>query len=69
MSNMKIEVELLAGTSIEEAAKEAKIKAIQWDVAYVAFSFNDVRISVGQHADLDYIIDEYNKRTPYIVAR
>lgn len=49
-SNMSIEVEFLAGTSFLDACEEAHEKAIEWDVAYVKFDFNGVRVSVGQRA-------------------
>lgn len=52
-SNMSIEVEFLAGTSFLAACEEAHDKAIEWDVAYVKFDFNGVRVSVGQRAIVD----------------
>lgn len=52
-SNMSIEVEFLAGTSFLDACEEAHEKAIEWDVAYVKFDFNGVRVSVGQRAIVD----------------
>ena len=59
MSNITIDVEFLAGTSIEEAISEAKQKAIQWDVAYVCFNFNGVSMSVGKKADIDEGISQW----------
>jgi len=67
-SNMEIKVEFLAGTSIEDAAREAKIKAIAWDVAYVIFNFNETKVSVGQSADIDDIVRQYRNNERYIVA-
>ncbi len=59
MSDITIDVEFLAGTSINQAISEAKQKAIQWDVAYVCFSFNGVSMSVGQNADVDEGISQW----------
>lgn len=53
MSNISIEVEFLAGTSFHVACTEARNKAIEWDVAYIKFDFNGVRVSVGQKATID----------------
>lgn len=59
MSNITIEVEFLAGTSIEQAIQEAKEKAIFWDVAYVEFNFNGVRISVRQNTDVEKTVKKF----------
>ena len=59
MNNMVITVEFLCGTSIQDAVFEAKRKAIQWDVAYVQFDFNKVRLSIGQTADWPQVEKEY----------
>lgn len=61
MSKMSVEVEFLAGTSFEDAVKEAKDKAILWDVAYVVFDFNGVHVSVRPTATVDNIMDVYNE--------
>lgn len=53
MSNFIMHVELLAGTSIEEAIEEARKKCIQLDLAYINFNFNGVEMSVGKYADVD----------------
>lgn len=53
MSNVKVNIEFLAGTSIKQAITEAKQKAILWDVAYVCFNFNGVSMSIGKNADID----------------
>lgn len=60
MSKMTIDVEFLAGTSIEEAVKEAKHKAVQWDVAYVCFNFNGVSMSIGKNADVQEAVEKWN---------
>ena len=52
MSNITINVEFLAGTSVEEAVYEAREKARSWDVAYVCFNFNGVKCSIGPKADV-----------------
>lgn len=59
MSNITIEVEFLAGTSIEQAIGEAKIKASLWNVAYVKFNFNGVKISVKQNTDVEKTVKKF----------
>ena len=51
MSNMTVNVEFLAGTSLKQAVEEAKHKCDTWEVAYVCFSFNGVNFSVSPGAD------------------
>lgn len=58
-SKMCIEVEFLAGTDVEKAVTEAKIKAVQWDVAYVKFNFNGASFSIGRNADVYEAVKEY----------
>jgi len=43
-SNMCVDVEFLAGTSIGDAISEAKYKCFLWGVAYVKFNFNGVSV-------------------------
>jgi len=52
MSRMSVRVEFLTATGIENAIREAKNKALIWDVAYVCFKFNDTDVSVGCHCDV-----------------
>ena len=59
MSSISINVEFLAGTPIEHAIGEAKIKASLWNVAYVCFKFNGVSMSVSQRANVDDMAEEY----------
>lgn len=61
MSNMCIQVEFLAGTTIRTAIIEAKEKAISLDVAYITFSFNGVKISVSPHAYVYNIEEQWNE--------
>ena len=60
MSNMSVQVEFLAGTSFEDAVKEAKEKAILWDLAYVMFDFNGIHVSVRPTANVDDVMETYN---------
>lgn len=60
-SNMQITVSFLAGTDIEDAITEAKIKAIMWNVAYVCFDFNGVRVSVRQNTDIEEAVEKYHE--------
>jgi len=52
MSRMSVRVEFLTATKIENAIREAKSKALIWDVAYVCFKFNDTDVSVGCNCDV-----------------
>lgn len=57
-SNISIKVEFLAGTSITQCLDEAKEKAILWDVAYVKFDFNGVKVSCQQAFTTKYWADK-----------
>lgn len=61
MSNMSVQVEFLAGTSFEDAVKEAKEKAILWDLAYVVFDFNGIHVSVRPTANVDNVMETFGK--------
>lgn len=60
MSQMTVKVEFLAGTDIKDALREAKQKAILWQVCFVEFSFNDVEFSVSPNADLHEMEERWN---------
>lgn len=47
MSNMSVVVEFTVGTSILEAAIEAKEKVVMWDISSVNFNFNGVKVYVS----------------------
>lgn len=72
MSNITINVDFLAGISIEHAIGEAKEKACVWNVAYVCFSFNGVKISVSQKADVEEMVEKYHatfkNNLPFVVG-
>jgi len=59
-SNMTINVEFLAGTSLEDALQEAKQKAGDMDVVYVCFRFNGSNFSIGRNADIDDVMEQWN---------
>lgn len=61
MSNFSIEVEVLAGTSIEEAITEAKDLAQRMNLAFVKFNFNGVGVSVSQVAHVEWLLQKYLK--------
>ena len=61
MSNICIDVEFLAGCDIEKALIEAKQLAKKLDVAYICFSFNGTKMSIGQNADVNKVINQYHK--------
>ena len=56
-----IPVEFLAGTEVEDAILQAKLKAREWDVAYVTFNFNGTSFYVGRRADTKNALEEYKK--------
>ncbi len=61
MNNFSIEVEVMAGTSIEEAIAEAKDLAQRMKLAYVKFNFNGVRMSISCKADVPALAWRYAK--------
>lgn len=64
--NMTLKVEFIAGTQIENAVREAKKQAINLDMAYVKFNFNRVEFSIGQTADVESVIKDFNNKEEYI---
>ena len=58
-SNIKVGVEFLAGTRIDEAISEAKAKCIEWGVAYVCFNFNGVNISISRTCIIEEAVEDY----------
>ena len=61
MSNIIINVEFLAGTSVAQAVTEARTLAIQNDLAFVKFKFNGIPFSISQRADVDDCVKQYYK--------
>ena len=61
MSNIIINVEFLAGTSVAQAVTEARSLAIQNDLAFVKFNFNGIPFSISQRADVDDCVKQYYK--------
>lgn len=61
MSNIIINVEFLAGTSVAQAVTEARSLAIQNDLAFVKFNFNGIPFSISQRADIDDCVKQYYK--------
>ena len=59
-SNICINVEFLAETSIEQAIIEAKEKAILWQVVWVEFDFNGVKMSVKANTDVIEAVNKWN---------
>lgn len=68
LSTMAIEVSFLAGTDLVEAAHEAKIKARLFDVAFIHFNFNGVKFSIGRHADVDRVVEDYACNTGCVIV-
>lgn len=61
MSNICLEVEFLAGTSIEEACAEAISKVNFFGFSYIKFNFNGVSMSVGKNATVDNCVESFHK--------
>lgn len=59
MSNLIISVEILAGTQLEDAIKEASELARRLNVAYISFNFNGIEISVSKWPNVEKIVGEY----------
>ncbi len=58
-SDITMHVEMLPGTSIENAVEQAKELAIKLNIAYIDFSFNGVNISVGRNAVVEKSLDAW----------
>ncbi len=58
---MCLKVELLAGTPLKDALKEAKHKALQFNLAYVEFDFNGIGFSVRQNGDIEEALEKYKE--------
>lgn len=58
-SDMMVDAEFLAGSSFGDAVKQAKTKALEWDVAYVCFKCNGVRCFIGRNADWHDALEKY----------
>lgn len=67
-SNIIIEVEFIAGTTIENAVVEAKQKAIEWGVTYIKFTFNGVKLSIGPTANVEWVIDEFSTDREHVIS-
>lgn len=61
MSNIIINVEFLAGTSVAQAVTEARTLAIKNDLAFVKFKFNGIPFSISKRADVDDCVKQYYK--------
>ena len=60
MSNISLNVEFMAGTSIEDAIKEARLLAVRLHIAYVVFKFNGVSCSVSRNPNIDKLVKDYH---------
>jgi len=59
MSNVCLNIEFLAGTSIDKAAEEAIELVNKLGIAYVRFDFNGVKCSVGRNAKVETVVEHY----------
>ena len=57
--NASINIEFLAGTTIEEAIDEASAIALELNLAYCCFSFNGVKCSISQNPNRSFLIKDY----------
>ena len=60
-SHLTISVEFLAGTEFTKAVSEAKQLAERLQLAYVAFSFNGVKCSIGANADVEEAYKQFRE--------
>ena len=58
--SMTLEVEFLAGTSIEQSIMEARELAKKLGLAYTKYDFNGVKMSVGKNAVTEEGAEAYN---------
>lgn len=61
MSNISMEIEFVAGTTIESAVTEAKQKVSEWNVGSIHFEFNGVKVYVGEDSDLSNIENKWHE--------
>ena len=54
-------IEIVAGTEIQEAVREA-IKLAKRENVIVKFNFNGVELSVTQHDDVEELVDYYHRQ-------
>lgn len=66
MSNITLNIEFLAGTTLFNALCEAKKKANKYDVAYICFNFNGIGFSIGKTADINKAIKEFTQEKSFI---
>lgn len=67
-SNMTLAVGFLAGTNTETAITEAKQLARSLNLAYTTFSFNGVKFSIGQTANVEEAVQQYGKRSSHVIS-
>ena len=67
MYKLCLNVEILAGTSLEDALREAKSLAKRLSLAYVCFSFNGIKISVSPNADVEKGLEKFREGKDIIV--
>ena len=68
MSNMLAKVKFMPGTSLVDAVREAKNKAILWDVKKVEFCFNGKYFSIGKSADIEKCVKAYQDGADFIFS-
>ncbi len=61
-SNIILKVEFMTGTCIEDAIKEAKIKAGEWKVAFIEFTFNGVSVLINKNSKVVTELEKYDQR-------
>ena len=66
MSNISIDVEMLGGTTVNNAVVEAKALAKKLEVAYVCFDFNGQKLSIGSNVDVKKVVKQYHNHVQYI---
>jgi hypothetical protein len=60
MSNASIKVSFSLGTEFRQSVIEARRIARILDLAYVQYDFNEVKVYIGQSADIEKAREQYD---------
>ena len=59
--SIRLNVELGGTITITQAITEAKELCMKLNVGYICFTFNNVKVSVSQEADIEAAVESYRK--------
>lgn len=68
MSVLSIEVEVMIGTDIKEAVRDAVALCNKLGLAYVGFKFNGIRVSVGKNTTPTGFLKEWDEASEHLVV-